>query len=124
MFFLSAGPLPPQTAQGRGSVDRDMPEVTPATMTRAELAAAYAEFADYDVVQSVARAQTFVHVGRILLQRSPKRSASSIRGDEVELDLEVMAGQLAKAEAWLARNRPRSEGARPGQFTIDEQWRC
>jgi hypothetical protein len=100
-----------------------MPDVTPATMTRSELVAAYAEYSDYDLVQSEARGKLFVQVARILLQRSPKRSASQIRGDEVELDLEVMQRELDKAERWLAANRSRGDASTmPPQFTIDD-WR-
>lgn len=96
-------------------------------MTRPELVRAYRKYSDYDQVGSTERAAKFIQAARQLLLLTPKRSASQVRGDEVEMSPEVMQAELTKAEAWFHQNGGvgslTGEPRKPTQYTIDECWR-
>lgn len=73
--------------------------------TLAEVLDAYTENADYDVVSSTTKCQSFIVACRRLLSPgfSPKRSTHGGRGsEEIELDLLVVQNQLESAQEWLA----------------------
>jgi hypothetical protein len=64
--------------------------------------AAYLEFADYGEVGSVARARQFVTACRRLLLLLPKSGGHA--GAQLSLNPELVAGELARAQSWLAIN--------------------
>ena len=87
----------------------------------AELLAIFREHADYDLVGSVERARTFIHAGRMLLAPAVRRSSQGSRGEEIELEPEVLERQIEKATIWLrARNAIASP---PRELGIDPCWR-
>lgn len=93
--------------------------------TRAELVRAYREYSDYDQVAGTERAAKFIQAARQLLLITPKRSASQLRGDEIEMAPEVMQLELTKADAWYrARGGANaSQNQLPRQFQPDCGWR-
>lgn len=72
--------------------------------TRTQVLAAYADNASYEEDASIAKAKAFVTAVRLLLSpaMSVKRSAHGGRGEEVELDLEVLRQELQDARWWLS----------------------
>ncbi len=94
-------------------------------MSRAEMIAVHREYSNYDLAGgSIARAEIFIQVSRMLLATPLVRSASQIRGEEVELDPVLTANLLKQAEGWyFARYGTAAGGELPTQYTIDEDWR-
>lgn len=94
-----------------------------AQMNRSELLQCFRDYSDYDLVGSVERCRAFIKAARMLLATPVTRSASQIRGEEVELDLTQTQQLLQKAEGWHATHGRTGEAALPRQFVIDDGWR-
>lgn len=91
-----------------------MPELT-SQLTYAELTAIFQDHADYDLVDSVSRARTYIQAGRMILAWGMKRTSQAGRGEEVELAPDVVERLVAAAVSWLrarglASDEPRSLG--------------
>jgi hypothetical protein len=91
------------------------------TSTRAEVLAAYADNAGYDVNNSVSQCKDFIVACRLLL--SPQYQLKRVNhggasrgsgGEEAEVDQQLILAQLAEAKAWLAVADPAGAGADPG----------
>lgn len=72
--------------------------------TDAQVRAAYADNASYDVAGDVAMAKSFIVACRVLLQREP--TSAGRNGNAVVLDKTSVRESLAKAESWLASHAP------------------
>lgn len=95
--------------------------VLSAELSHAQLLAIFREHADYDLTGSLERARTFIHAGRMLLSPAVVRSSQGARGEEVELNPEILERQIATATTWL---RARSAIATPPrELGIDPCWR-
>lgn len=101
-----------------------MAEVTlTADATRAELLRAYRENSDYDLVDSLSKARTFITAARMLLAVPVRRTAVGSRGgEEVELDLRIVSEEKERAERWYGQKTCRD--ADPVQLGVDPDWRC
>ena len=82
--------------------------------SRQEVLRVYKDNADYDLLNSPAKAQLFIQACRILLATPVKRSESAARGEAVELDLTIVERQKKEAERWW--RMVGQTGRRPGQL--------
>lgn len=89
--------------------------------TRAEVLAAYADNASYDVDSDVAKCKAFIVACRLIL--SPQFQLKRVNhggasrgsgGEEAEVDQNLILKQLAEAKAWLATADPTGGAADPG----------
>ena len=72
------------------------------TFTLAEVEAAYDDNASYAEDASVAKAEAFVTVCRILIRRYPAEAGT--RESHVRLSPEQLARSMAEAQAWIQAN--------------------
>ena len=70
--------------------------------TLAQIVAAYVDNASYEEDASTTKAAAFISACRIILIKRPKKAA--VGGEEIELDLELIARELDSARRWLATN--------------------
>lgn len=97
-----------------------MPELT-SSLTYAELTAIFQDHADYDLVDSVARARVFIQAGRMILAWGMKRTSQAGRGEEVELAPEVVERLVSAAISWLRCRNLASE--EPRSLGVAADWR-
>ena len=71
--------------------------------TLAQIKACYADNGGYAEDASATMALAFITACRLLLIKLPKRVGQR-SGDELELDLAVIADQMTAAQRWLAGN--------------------
>lgn len=90
-------------------------------LTYAELTAIFQDHADYDLVESTARARTFIQAGRMLLAWAMKRTSQAGRGEEVELAPEVVERLVYAAISWLRSRNLASE--EPRSLGVAADWR-
>lgn len=83
-----------------------------------EIKAAYADNASYVEDDSTSKARAFVTACRLLLLRMPRRTVHGGRGsEELELQPELIQGELQRAETWLAA-RPAAGGGNPSVLHV------
>ena len=72
--------------------------------TLGELRVAYGDNGSYEEEGSVAKCKVFITACRLLLSRLPSRSSRggvSGGGDEIELNVNLVKGELEGAQRWL-----------------------
>jgi hypothetical protein len=74
------------------------------TSTLDQIKAAYADNASYAEDASTTKAKAFITACRLLLLKLPKRAVHGGRGggEEIELDLTLIAEEMKQANAWLS----------------------
>ena len=80
--------------------------------------AAYEENADYDEVDSVAKAKAFRTACRRILAKQPTTTIKGGGGAQVTMDTRLIAEQLAEVETWLARNPDTEADALHGNSSV------
>lgn len=83
--------------------------------TLADVQAEYDDNAGYAEDASAAKAAAFVTAARILLRRLPAESGT--REAHVRINLEIIQGELARAERWLQANDASASGGGNGRVT-------
>lgn len=84
------------------------------------LLAAFQDYSDYDLVPNAARARLYIKAGRMLLAVALRRSSRAERGEEVEVEPEIIERSVQAAIAWLAQYTAATSA--PPQY-VPTNWR-
>jgi hypothetical protein len=97
-----------------------LPELS-SQLSYGALLKAFQDTSDYDLVNSVARAQIYIQAGRMMLALAIRRTGQASRAEEIEVEPEIVERQVNAAIRWL---RSRNAAALPPRQIIpDECWR-
>lgn len=67
-----------------------------------KILAVFQDYSDYDLVPNAARARIHIKAGRMLLAIALRRSSRAERGEEVEVEPEIVERSVRSAIAWLS----------------------
>lgn len=96
------------------------PELSSA-MSYGAILKVFQDYSDYDLELSPTRARIFIKAGRMLLALAIRRSGQATRGEEVELEPEIVERQVKAGIAWLAAYNEFAAG--PRQVIPSPNWR-
>jgi hypothetical protein len=88
-----------------------------ARSTYNEIRAAYEDNASYLEDQSAAKARAFITACRLLIRHLPTRVSKG--GNEMDLDVRLLAEQIAAAERFLTQANIAATAARPRYFSLE-----
>ncbi|MGA2032310.1 MAG: hypothetical protein ABSG68_08655 [Thermoguttaceae bacterium] len=85
-----------------------------------DIRAAYADNASYAEDHDTGKCRRFITACRLLLLDLPKRAShGGTSAEEVELDLEVLRGEIQHAQSWLASASERIDADRSTRFDVN-----
>lgn len=86
------------------------------SVTPAQVEQDYLDYADYQTTGSIADARAFATACRRMLATRPTASAHGVGGRRIEMNIDVIAAELSKAEAWIESHAD-SDSVAHGSFT-------